>query len=66
MKDLGSGERAPDELEGKRFKRTRRNSMIIETKRGIQARSQCVPGWPLMAPIYRWPGLEEPVGFDTN
>jgi hypothetical protein len=66
MKDLGSGERAPDELEGKRFKRTRRNSMIIETKHGIQARSQCVPGRPLLAPIYRWPGLEEPVGFDTN
>jgi hypothetical protein len=29
------------------------------------AYSQSVPGWPLLAPIYRWPGLKEPVGFNT-
>jgi hypothetical protein len=29
------------------------------------AYSQSVPGRPLLAPIYRWPGLKEPVGFDT-
>jgi hypothetical protein len=63
MKDLGSGERTSDELEGKRLRRTRRNSMIIETKRGLQAWSQSVPGRPLLAPIYRWPGPEEPVGW---
>jgi hypothetical protein len=26
---------------------------------------QSVPDRPLMAPIYRWPGPKEPVGFDT-
>jgi hypothetical protein len=30
------------------------------------AQSQSVPGWPLLAPIYRWPGLKEPVGLNTN
>jgi hypothetical protein len=30
------------------------------------AQSQSVPGRPLLAPLYRWPGLEEPVGFNTN
>jgi hypothetical protein len=28
------------------------------------AYSQSVTNWPLLAPIYRWPGLKEPVGFD--
>jgi hypothetical protein len=27
--------------------------------------SQSVPDRPLLAPIYRWPGLKEPVGSDT-
>jgi hypothetical protein len=40
--------------------------MFIETKCGLQARYQSVPGQPLLAPIYWWPGLEEPVGFNTN
>jgi hypothetical protein len=29
------------------------------------AYSQTVPDRPLLAPIYRWPGLKEPVGSDT-
>jgi hypothetical protein len=29
------------------------------------AYSQSVPDQPLLAPIYRWPGLKEPVGSDT-
>jgi hypothetical protein len=29
------------------------------------AYSQSVPDRPLLAPIYRWPGLKEQVGFDT-
>jgi hypothetical protein len=29
------------------------------------AYSQSIPGRPLLAPIYRWPGLKEPVGFVT-
>jgi hypothetical protein len=32
----------------------------------LQAKSRCVPGWPLLAPLYRWPGLEVLVGFDTD
>jgi hypothetical protein len=46
---------------------TRQVLMCIENKRGTQlSQSQSVPGWPLLAPLYRWPGLEEPVGFNTN
>jgi hypothetical protein len=30
------------------------------------AYSQFIPGRPLLAPIYRWPGLKEPVGFNTK
>jgi hypothetical protein len=29
------------------------------------AYSQSIPDRPLLTPIYRWPGLKEPVGFDT-
>jgi hypothetical protein len=29
------------------------------------AYSQSVPDRPLLTPIYRWPGLKEPVGSDT-
>jgi hypothetical protein len=46
---------------------TRRGLVCIENKCGTQlAQSQSVPGRALLAPIYRWPGLEDPVGFDTN
>jgi hypothetical protein len=46
---------------------TRRDYACIENKHGIQsAQSQSVPGQPLMAPIYRWPGPKDPVGFNTN
>jgi hypothetical protein len=41
--------------------------MGVENKRGTQlAQSQSVPGRPLLAPIYRWPGLEDPIGFNIN
>jgi hypothetical protein len=46
---------------------TRRGLVCIENKHGTQlAQSQSVSGRPLLAPIYRWPGLEDPVGFNTN
>jgi hypothetical protein len=46
---------------------TRHDYACIENKHGTQlAQSQSVPGRPLLAPIYRWPGLKDPVGFDTN
>jgi hypothetical protein len=42
-------------------------TVCIENKRGTQlAQSQSVPGRPLLASIYRWPGLKDPVGFNTN
>jgi hypothetical protein len=45
----------------------RRGYACIENKRGTQlAQSQSVPGRPLLAPIYRWPGLKDPVEFNTN
>jgi hypothetical protein len=40
--------------------------MFIETKLVLQAQSRCVPGRPLLDPLYRWPGLEVPVGYYTN
>jgi hypothetical protein len=50
-----------------KISQTRRGLVFIENKRGIQlARSQSVPGQPLLAPLYRWPGLEDLVGFNTN
>jgi hypothetical protein len=50
-----------------KISQTRRCFMGVENKHGIQlAQSQSVPRWPLLAPIYRWPGLEDPVGFNTN
>jgi hypothetical protein len=62
MKDLDQGSRASDELEGK----YKSNEACIENKRsGELGLIQSVPGRPLPAPIYRWLGLKEPVGFDT-
>jgi hypothetical protein len=50
-----------------KISQTRRCFVGVENKRGIQlAQSQSVPGRPLLAPIYRWPGLEDSVGFNTN
>jgi hypothetical protein len=47
--------------------KTRLDYACIENKRGAQlAQSQSVPGRPLLAPIYRWPGLKDPVRFNTN
>jgi hypothetical protein len=46
---------------------TRRGYACIENKRGTQlAQSQSVPSRPLLAPIYRWPGLNDLVRFNTN
>jgi hypothetical protein len=46
---------------------TRRDYACIENKRGARlAQSQSIPGRPLLAPIYRWPGLKDPFRFNTN
>jgi hypothetical protein len=50
-----------------RISQTRRGFVCIENKHSAQlAQSQSVPGRVLLAPIYRWLGLEDPVGFNTN
>jgi hypothetical protein len=50
-----------------KISQTRHDYACIENKRGTQlAQSQSVPGRPLLAPIYRWRGLKDPVGFNTN
>jgi hypothetical protein len=50
-----------------KISQTRQGLVCIENKCGTQlAQSQSVPGWPLLAFIYKWPGLEDPVGFNTN
>jgi hypothetical protein len=40
--------------------------MFIKTKLVLQAQSWCVPGRPLLAPLYRWPGPEVLVRSYTN
>jgi hypothetical protein len=50
-----------------KISQTRRDLVCVENKHGTQlAQSQSIPGWPLLAPICRWLGLEDPVGFNTN
>jgi hypothetical protein len=50
-----------------KISQTRRGLMCVENKRSIQlAQSQSVFGQPLLAPLYRWPGLKGLVGFNTN
>jgi hypothetical protein len=50
-----------------KIRQTRRGLMCIENKRGTQlTQSQSVPSRPLLALVYRWPGLEDPVEFNTN
>jgi hypothetical protein len=50
-----------------KISQTRRGYAWTKNKCGTQlAQSQSVPGRPLLAPIYRWPGLKDSVGFNTN
>jgi hypothetical protein len=50
-----------------KISQTKRDYACIKNERGTQlAQSHSVPGRPLLAPIYRWPGLKDPVGFNTN
>jgi hypothetical protein len=50
-----------------KIRQTRQGLTCIENKHSTQlAQSQSVPCRPLLAPLYRWLGLKEPVGFNTN
>jgi hypothetical protein len=50
-----------------KIRQTMRGLMCIENKCSTQlTQSRSVRGRPLLTPLYRWPGLEEPVGFNIN
>jgi hypothetical protein len=50
-----------------KIRKTKRGLTCIENKHSTQlSQSQSVPGQPLLAPLYRWLGIEGPVGFNTN
>jgi hypothetical protein len=50
-----------------KIRQTRRGLMCVENKRSTQlVQSRSAPGRPLLAPLYKWPGLEDPVRFNTN
>jgi hypothetical protein len=50
-----------------KINQTRRGLVCIENKCGTQlAQSQSAPGRPLLAPLYGWPGIKDPVMFNTN
>jgi hypothetical protein len=61
MKDLG--DRASDELEGK----ISQKRWLSKVNVGVNLTCfQSVPYRPLLAPIYRWPGLRDREGSDTD
>jgi hypothetical protein len=53
-----------DEFKGKDSEKQGETRYVFEYK--IVVNWLNLPGRPLLAPIYRWPGLEEPVGFNTH
>jgi hypothetical protein len=57
----GIGRRMNSKVKISQTRRISRISVVLDL-----AQSQSVPGRPLLAPIYRWPGLKDPVGFNTN
>jgi hypothetical protein len=57
----GIGRRMNSKVKISQTMRVLRINMVINL-----AYSQSIPDRPLMAPIYRWPGLKEPVGSDTH
>jgi hypothetical protein len=63
MKDLGWGSRASDELEGK-ISQTRCVSKV--NVRVNLASFQSLSYRPLLAPIYRWRGLKDREGSNTD
>jgi hypothetical protein len=57
----GKGCRMNSKVKISQTRHVSRISMVLNL-----AQSQSIPGRPLLAPIYRWPGLKESVGFNTN
>jgi hypothetical protein len=56
----GIGHRMNSKVKISQTRRVSRINVLVNL-----AYSQSVPNWPLLARIYRWPGLKEPVGSDT-
>jgi hypothetical protein len=56
----GIGRRINSKVKISQARRVSRINVVINL-----AYSQSVPNRHLLAPICRWPGLKEPVGFDT-
>jgi hypothetical protein len=56
----GIGRRMNSKVKISQTRRVSRINVVVNL-----AYSQSVPGRPLLAPIYRWPFLKEPVGFNT-
>jgi hypothetical protein len=56
----GTGHRMNSKVKISQTRRVSRINMVVNL-----AYFQSVPDQPLLAPIYRWPGLKELVGFDT-
>jgi hypothetical protein len=56
----GIGRRMNSKVKISKTRHVSRINMVVNL-----AYSQSVPDRPLLAPIYRWPGLKEPVGSDT-
>jgi hypothetical protein len=56
----GIGRRMNSKVKISQTRRVSRINMVVNL-----AYSQSVPDRPLLAPIYRWPGLKEPVRSDT-
>jgi hypothetical protein len=57
----GRGRQMNSKVKISQTRRVSRISVVLNL-----AQCQSVPGRPLLAPIYRWPGLKDPVGFNTN
>jgi hypothetical protein len=56
----------PDELRGRVSGKQGEYHILRANIKSILAQSRYIPGRPLLALTYRWPGLKDPVGFDTN
>jgi hypothetical protein len=56
----GIGRQMNSKVKISQTRRVSRINMVVNL-----AYSQTVPDQPLLAPIYWWPGLKEPVGSDT-
>jgi hypothetical protein len=56
----GIGRRMNSKVKISQTRRVLRINMVVNL-----AYSQSVPDRPLLDPIYRWPGLKEPIEFNT-